>query len=430
MINFKRNQIFSTGNFKRGKTFVPAAMFFLFSLLLTAIQAKADVVTDWNSIADTVVVTNVKRAPAASVVDMAYVHAAVYDAVNAIDGRYSPYAVSLANVPKTASQDAAAATAAYYVLKTLFPAQSSFLEVKYVQYLQNIPEGEAKTKGVEVGREVANRFMALRAGDGRDAVMPFLQGSGPGAWQPTPPAYSPNPLTPWMAYMRPFMIESPSQFRAEGPPRLTSNEWARDYNETKNYGALNSSVRTPTQTEIGRFYAEHTGAQYSRILRSFAAGQHLSVADDARLFAMLYLTMADSLIAGWDSKYYFAYWRPVTAIRAGDTDGNELTASDPNWTPLVATPGHPEYPAAHGCLTAAFAEALRAFYGTKKVNITLSSTVTNTTRNFDNTDDLIKEIIDARIFGGMHYRTSGVHGTIIGKKVTKWMTRHYFQPIQ
>ncbi|HEX8246601.1 MAG TPA: vanadium-dependent haloperoxidase [Pyrinomonadaceae bacterium] len=430
MMNFKTNQIFSTGDFKNGKTFVLAAAFFLFSLFLSAVQTKADVVTDWNNIADTVAVTNAKRAPAASVVDMAYVHAAVYDAVNAIDGRYSPYAVSLSNVPKTSSQDAAAASAAYHVLKTLFPGQNSFLELKYVQYLENIPDGGAKTKGVEVGREVANRFMALRANDGRDAAVPFSQGSGPGAWQPTPPAYSPAPLTPWMAYMRPFMIESPSQFRAAGLPSLTSDEWARDYNETKNYGALNSSVRSPAQTEIGRFYAEHTGAQYSRILRSFAAGQRLSVADQARLFAMLYLAMADSLIAGWDSKYYFAYWRPVTAIRSGDTDGNELTEADLNWTPLVATPGHPEYPAAHGCLTAAFAEALRAFYGTKKVRVTLSSTVTNTTRTFDNTDDLVKEIIDARIFGGMHYRTSGVHGTVIGKKVARLMNRRYFQPLQ
>lgn len=431
MLNLKRNRIFSANYLRNGKISVPAIVIFLLSLLLAgAAEAKADVVTDWNGIADTVIVANAKRAPGAAVVDMAYVHAAVYDAVNAIDNRYTPYAVSLPNAPDNASQDAAAATAAYQVLKTLFPSQVSFLDLRYTQYLNNIPAGDAKTRGIEVGREVASRFMTLRDGDGRDASVPFWQNSNPGAWQPTPPDYSRLPMTPWMAYMRPFMMESPSQFRAEGPPSMTSEQWARDYNETKNYGALNSSVRTSAQTEIGRFYAEHTGAQNNRILRNFAAGQNLSVADDARLFAMLYLSMADALIAGWDSKYYFAYWRPVTAIRAGGTDGNALTEADPNWTPLVATPGHPEYPAAHGCLTAALAETLRAFYGTKKVRITLSSTVTNTTRTFQNTDDLIKEIIDARIFGGMHYRTSGVHGTIIGKKVTKWMTRHYFKPVQ
>ncbi|HLM01035.1 MAG TPA: vanadium-dependent haloperoxidase, partial [Pyrinomonadaceae bacterium] len=369
------------------------------------------------------------RAPGAAFVDMAYVHAAVYDAVNAIDNRYQPYAVSPANVPGGASREAAAAAAAHHVLKTLFPAQTPFLDLHYAQYADAIPAAaDAKIKGVEVGREVAARFMALRAGDGRDAAVPFWQSSGAGAWQPTPPAYSRLPLTPWMAQMRPFMMQSPSQFRADGPPSLASSEWARDYNETRLYGALNSSARTPAQTETGRFYAEHAGAQYNRAARNFAAGQNLSTADEARLFAMLYLSMADAMIASWDSKYHFAYWRPVTAIRAGDTDGNAQTEADPNWTPLVATPGHPEYPAAHGCLTAAFAEALRAFYGTKKVRITLSSAVTNTTRTFRNTDDLIKEIIDARIFGGMHYRTSGVHGTVIGKKVARLMSSRYFQP--
>jgi hypothetical protein len=413
-----------------GKASTAASMLLLIGLALMPTSAKADVVTDWNQIADTVVVTNAKRAAGAALVDMAYVHAAVYDAVNAIDRRHTPYAVSLSNVPPNASPDAAASAAAYHVLRALFPAQSSFLETKYVQYLNNIPEGEAKENGVAIGRQVADQFMALRANDGRDAFVPLIQGSGPGAWQPTPPAYSPNPVTPWMAYMRPFMIDSPSQFRAAGPPALANDDWARDYNETKLYGAADSSVRTPGQTDIGRFYAEHTGAQYSRIFRNFAAEQNLSVADDARLFAMLYLSIADSLIAGWDSKYHFAFWRPVTAIRAGETDGNDYTEADPNWTPLVVTPGHPEYPAAHGCLTAAYAEALRAFFGTKKVNITLSSTITNTSRTFNNTDDLIKEIIDARVFGGMHYRTSVVHGAVIGKKVARWMNKFHFRPAE
>jgi hypothetical protein len=326
MLNSKKYQIFASISFRSGKPAVFAAAFFLLALLLTPAQAKSDVVTDWNQIAGTAIVTNANRPPAVALVDFAYVHAAIYDAVNAIDGRYTPYAVTLANAPRTASQEAAAATAAYHVLKTLFPNQSAALETKYLQYLQTIPEGEPKTKGAEIGKEVAVRFMALRANDGRDAAVPFTQGTGPGAWQPTPPAYAP-PLAPWMAVMRPFVLESPSQFRAEGPPSMTSEQWTRDYNETKNYGALNSTVRTPQQTEIGRFYAEHTGTQYSRIIRTFAMGQNLSVADNSRLFAMLYLAIADSLIAGMDSKYYFAYWRPVTAIRAGETDGNNSRIS-------------------------------------------------------------------------------------------------------
>jgi hypothetical protein len=402
----------------------------LCALALMPANAKADVVSDWNKIADTAVVTNARRPAGAALVDMAYVHAAIYDAVNAIDRGYTVYAVAPANMPAPdTSKDAAAATAAFRVLLKLFPAQESFLTEKYSQYLETIADDARKTAGIELGNEIAQKFMALRSNDGRDAVIPFTPWTGPGNWQPTPPSFSPNPLTPWMATMKPFLIESPSQFRPAGPPALNSVEFAADYNETRAYGAINSTVRTAEQTQIGLFYIDHTGAQLSRIFRQFAAVQNMRTADNARLYAMLYLSIADSLIAGWDAKYYYHFWRPVTAIRAGDTDGNELTEADPNWLPLATTPGHPEYPAAHGCLTAAYAEALRAFFGTKKVKITLSSTTTNSTREFDNTDDLIKEIIDARIFGGMHYRTSVRDGANIGKKVTHWMTKNYFQPV-
>ena len=209
---------------------------------------------------------------------------------------------------------------------------------------------------------------------------------------------------------------------------MGSHRWASDHNETKFYGARDNSAHTPEQTEIGLFYTEHTGAQNNRIFREFALSRRQGVTDNARLFAMLYLAGADSLIADWDSKYYFRFRRPVTAIRPGAADGNHLTEADQNWTSLAATPKHPEYPAAHGCLTAAFAETLRAFYGTKKVNVTLSSTVTNAKREFSNTEDLIEEIVDARTFGGMHFRASGEDGATIGRKVVRWMKRFYFRP--
>ena len=411
--------------------FVSIAALVLSAAALFPAAAKADVVTDWNKIADTAVVTNARRAAGAALVDMAYVHAAMYDALNAIERTHTVYAVAPSNEPASdTSRDAAGAAAAYRVLLKLFPAQEGFLTEKYTQYLSGIPDNPQKQAGIELGTEIAAKFMALRAGDGRDAAVPFTPWTGPGNWQPTPPAFAPTPLTPWMATMKPFLIKEASQFRPAGPPALGSPEFAADYNETKTYGAVNSTVRTPEQTQIGLFYTEHTGAQYSRIFRQFAASRHLSTGDNARLFAMLYLSIADSLIAGWDAKYYYHFWRPVTAIRAGQTDGNEATDADPNWLPLAPTPGHPEYPAAHGCLTAAYAEALAAFFGTKKVEITLSSTVTNSARAFDNTDEIVKEIIDARVFGGMHYRTSGRDGANIGKKVTRWMTKYYFQPVQ
>ena len=396
-----------------------------------ASSAYADVVTDWNAIANTTVVANGARPAGAALVDMAYVHAAVYDAVNAIDGRYSVYAVSPSVQPSPdTSKEAAGATAAYRMLLALFPAQETFLTTKYTEYLATISEGTSKIDGINLGNEIATKFIDVRSNDGRNANITVGPWSGPGNWLPTPPNFG-APVTPWMATMRPFLIESPSQFRPDGPPALDSEQWAADYNETRQYGRQSGSLRTERQTEIGMFYTDHTGAQLSRIFRNFALGrQDLTVADDARLFAMLYLSIADSLIAGWDAKYHFHRWRPVTAIRAGETDGNDATASDPNWIPLATTPGHPEYPAAHGCLTAAYAEVLRAFFGTKKVSVQMSSTTTNTSHTIDNTDDLIKEIIDARVYGGMHFRTSVRDGANIGKKVTRHMLRNYFLPVE
>ena len=232
--------------------------------------------------------------------------------------------------------------------------------------------------------------------------------------------------------MRPFAIESATQFRADGPPDVTSAQWADDFNEVKDYGALNNSRRTPLQTQIGQFLAENPGTQINRNVRSVATAYGLSLADSARFFALLYVTMADAQITTWNSKYYFDFWRPVTAIRYPE-DGNSATASDPTWSPLVATPGHPEYPAAHPTVTGALAFALAEYFGTKKLAVALTSTsVPNTgglmTLEFTSTDDIVKIAIDGRIFGGMHYRTSGVHGSVIARKVAHYVARHYFQP--
>jgi len=394
-------------------------------------SVRADAVTDWSAIAQTAIVTNAGRPPSGTIVDVAYVFAAVYDAVNAIDGRYTAFAVSLPTASPTASQDAAAVAAAHHVLKTFFPTQQVFLDGAYATSMAAIPAGPARDQGNAVGVQVATAFLALRANDGRNAVVPYGFGSGPGVYQLTPgaPAAPASPATPWVAQMRPFALQSPSQFRAEGPPHLTSAQWAVDLNEVKAMGVLTGSSRTPEQTEIGRFYAEHPGAQLIRSLREFAAAQSMSVADRARLLAILHISAADALIAVFDSKYFYNYWRPVTAIRAADTDGNDATDPDAGWLPLAPTPNHPEYPAAHGGVSTAYAEALRHFFGTKKVTISLSSTVTGTTHTFHSTDEIIKEIIAARVYGGMHYRTSGVHGSVIGRKVAHWIDKNYFQPV-
>jgi hypothetical protein len=409
---------------------VQSVLLIMMCSLRWPVLAGADAITDWSAIAQTTIVTTALRPPPAAVVDVAYVFAAVYDAVNAIDGRYSVFAVSPSNASPQASQEAAAAAAAHHVLKSFFPSQQVFLDNAYAASLAAIPAGTARDQGIAIGVEVATAFLALRANDGRNAVVPYTFGSGPGVYQLTPGAPAPpaSPATPWVALMKPFTLKSSSQFRADGPPHLSSAQWAEDFSEVKSMGVLNDSARTPTQTEIGRFYQEHPGAQLIRNFRDFAAAQPLSLADRARLLAVLHITAADAIIACWDSKYFFNFWRPVTAIHAADTDDNEATESDTSWVPLVPTPNHPEYPAAHGAVSTAYAEALRHFFGTKKVTITLTSTITGTAHTFHRTDDIIKEIIVARIYGGMHYRTSGVHGSVIGRKVAQWIAKHYFQP--
>lgn len=396
--------------------------------------AYADVVDEWNAIAQQAIVVNAGRAPTAAVVDFAYVHIAMYDAINAIDGRYSVFAVQPLSSAFGASPESAGATAAYVVLKWLFPTQQAYLDSAYASSLAAIPLSAAKATGILIGTEVGNALTTLRTGDGRNANVPYVFGFGSGVHQLTPGCPA-TPVTPWVAQMKPFAIESPSQFRADGPPNLTSGQWAEDLNETKAYGALTGSLRTPEETAIGLFYAEHPGSWFGRNLRSLASAYQLSTADSARFFAQIFVTAADSLITAWDSKFFYNFWRPLTAIRAADSDDNPNTEPDSTWTPLIATPCHPEYPAAHGAGSGALAHALEQFFGTKKLDITLSSTsvpgaVPYAYHFFTRTQDLIKEVIDARIYGGMHYRTSGVHGVVIGNKVAHYVAKHYFLPVR
>jgi hypothetical protein len=418
------------------KSLTVTASVILVLAMLQPICARADAVSDWSFIANTVVITNAGTRPPASMIDFAYVHAAIYDAVNAIDRRYSVFSVAPSTAAAGASREAATAAAAYTMLKALYPAQKPFLDSVYGSYLVNLPAGVAQTRGIAVGTEVAEAFIAARKDDGRNANVPYVFGSGPGVYQATPgaPPLPITPLFPWVAQMKPFTLQNPSQFRADGPPNLTSAQWAEDFNEVKAFGALNGSLRTQEQTEIGWFYVENPGAQVNRNIRGIAAAHGLSIADSARFYAQAYVTIADSLIACWDSKYYYNFWRPVTAIRNADSDGNPYTEADFSWSPLATTPAHPEYPAAHGCVTSALANTLENFFGNQQINVTLTSTsvpdVPLAARTFARPHDMIAEIIDARVYSGFHYRTSGVHGTVIGNKVAHWVSKHYFLPVK
>jgi len=399
----------------------------LLSLLLLSVTpiVKADKVTDWNAIAAQVLITG-GNAGAAGSVDMAYMHIAIYDSVNAIEGGYTVFAVSPSDVPPGASAEAATVEAAYRVLKSLYPAQAAYLLAQRDASLGSIPDGQAKLDGIAVGAEVATLFLMSRMGDGRNANVAYTSGTGPGAWIPTSPA---PPAMVWLSQMRPFAIESPTQFRPEPPPPLDSDEYANDYNEVKEMGALNSSARTTEETTLGRFFLAPGVPQISDALGRLAIARGLSLKDNARFFAQAYVAQADATIAGWDSKYHYGFWRPITAIRAGDTDGNPNTEADPTWTPLSTTPNHPEYLSAHAFVDGAWIETVRQFFGTKKLQVTMTSTTTGTSMSFSSTDDIVKAVEDARVFAGFHYRTSCVRGAVLGKKVAKYVAKNYFQPV-
>ncbi len=407
--------------------------------------ARADVVTDWNNNVIGFTIGAGRSNPETGAA-AAYMHIAIYDAISSIDGNYTPFATRVTQVPPGASREAAAIEAAYRILASLYPAASfatlaNQFAAAYAHDLNAIPNGQAKTDGMAVGLAAANGLIAKRQNDGFRASVPYtFLPLGPGVYQKTPGAdgtiatYA-GPVTPWMKQFKPFAILSPDQFRVDGPPPLGSAQWAEDFNEVKNFGAASSlpNSRSAEQEEIGLFYGLiNAQLQIGRNLRKLAQDQNLTanIADTARFFAQTYVTTADAFVGCWDSKYSFNFWRPVTAIQHADIDGNDATDPDLNWAPQIVTPGHPEFPSAHGCGTSAYAHAIAEFFGTKRLpgGITLTGAAGHPDRLFDSTDDIVKEIIDARVYNGVHYRTSVVQGAILGRKVAQWVAKFYFQP--
>lgn len=354
--------------------------------------------------------------------DIAAMHVAMYDAVIAIVGTHRPFAATTRIATAGASVDAAAIAAAYGVLQGLFPARSAQYQAAYDDGLAKIAEGEAKSRGIAIGRDIAAQIVALRAQDGRlTPVAPYVPGTGPGEFRGI------NPINTFMPAMKPMSLTSSAQLRAPGPPALTSARYASDVNETKAMAGTTSTARSAQQTEIARFHTEPPGTFQTRNFRKFAASQP-SVAENARLAAQLWLTINDLTLACFESKYHYNAWRPTTAINFADTDGNPDTTADPTWTPFVATPNHPEYPAAHGCVLGGLGQMLKRYFGTREVQVTLDSTVTGTTHTYHSTDELSAEATLARIWGGMHFRTSVEHGIALGQAAADWVADHHFQP--
>ncbi len=308
------------------------------------------------------------------------------------------------------------------MLRGLFPGRSASYQPAYDSLLATLPDGTARTLGLAVGAEVAARVLALRASDGRSVVLaPYAASSAPGQFRGT------NPINRFYGSIKPFGLTSNAQFRASGPPALNSAAYAADFNETRLLGAAVNSTRTPEQSETARFHTEPPFAFWPRNIRRLAMTGN-SLAEQARLMAMIFVTHADASNACFESKYQFQFWRPQSAIPMADSDGNDANTADAAWTPVVPTPNHPEYPAAHGCVAGALAETLRQYYHTQNLTFELNSTVTGSTHRFTSTTAMVDELQMARIFGGMHFRSATVDGAALGRNVAQWTLSRHFQP--
>jgi len=362
---------------------------------------------------------------------MSYVQAAVYDAVTKISGRYEPYHDFTVAVAPGASVQAAVAAAARTTLDYYLPDQQAAVDAEYNAYLATLSGNVSG--GVAVGEAAAQDIIAFRTGDGLKAATPSYGGIGPilpGQWQ-----LQPNQAvqTPWLATMRPFLLDQASQFRAPPPPSLTSNLYARDLNETEAYGALNSSVRTSDQKAIAYFWVGNNINQYNQTMQGVVAQHGMDLVDAAHLLAMGEIVTTDAGIACFDSKFFYQFWRPITAIRNADKDGNPDTTADPAWQALLGVPGHPEYPSQHGCFTAGFSDALAAALRTKHLDVTMpggenGSSVLTTTQHFNDVDDIQDQVVDARVWLGFHFRNSVKQGEKLGNDVASWELKRYFKP--
>jgi len=396
---------------------------------ITGLPALArNAVTDWTAIASTTIVANGGKSPGASAVWFAYTSIAMYDAVNAITGDYRPFYYQGSGSP-TASIDAAAAAAAHKVLINYFPTQQSTLDTQFTASLNGInADAQSKAAGVSVGEAAAAALLAARANDGLEANVPYSPGTGPGVWQPTPPAFAPA-QTPWLAQMRPFTMATAADHRPAGPATIDGEQFRRDYRLTHAIGGTDSAMRSVNEREIGMFWTEHTGQQYARMFNNLASSQNLNTKDAARLMAMLWTGIADSAIGCWDGKFKYNFWRPVTAIAAGG--GNADTPSDTFWSTLAATPPHPEYPSGHGCVTGAATTVLAGFFGTTGIPITADSLAFQDgthTHTFTNTSDLMDEIFWARMYTGFHYYHSMEDGRQLGIAVARALLQNHFRP--
>ena len=416
-------------------------------------HGSGDGITEWNQIAvDTLtgLPGPAGGAPPAAQIHVAMVQGAVYDAVNAIGPKsYRPYLLHK-RFPPRASKDAAAATAANEVLHSILSTvpnlpeatRATLLESLAAQYADSlavIADGRAEQWGVAAGRAAAEAMSTARRDDGRFGPSPWMPNPATGHWSPLVNPATGLPIldpTPWVGGVEPFALQTSSQFRTRGPKALLGPAWAREYNEVKALGAINSTTRTTEQTYVARWWQSTPVVSWNEVARDLIAREGLGRTDSARLLAMANLSGADASISCWNDKYHWDFWRPWNAIRQAGEDGNLATEPDSGWTPLIAAP-YPDHPSGHLCQDAAHTQVLTRFFGDvidEGYQITSRSVLLGPTdptmRSFGSFSQAIAEIVEARIWAGLHYRTADVQGKILGQEVARYTAAHYLQPVR
>jgi PAP2 superfamily/RTX calcium-binding nonapeptide repeat (4 copies) len=393
----------------------------------------ADVVLQWNDLALQAIRTNSTPPPIASRA-LAIVHTAIYDAVNAIDREHAPYAVNMLASP-VASSEAAVAAAAYTTLVALYPLQKPIFTAAFAANKEHIPNGAAENAGIEVGKKVAQAILRQRSQDGSTDIVNYTPGTLPGEWRPTPPAFAPALLPQW-GNVTPFAMETTSQFSPYGIPALSSFEYAAAYNEVKILGDINSTTRTANQTNTALFWANGAGTatppgHLNLMAQQVSEQQGNTLAENARLFAMFNVALADAAIMAWNTKYDTNFWRPVTGIHEGDTDGNSRTVGKPDWTPLLPTPPFPAYVSGHASFSSAAAAVLRDFYGTDKISFTLpSENPAVSARSFRSFSHAAQESANSRLYAGIHWRFDNEDGLSAGRALGEFVADNFFQKIE
>lgn len=401
------------------------------TLLIAAANCTAseDLVLVWNDLTLRAIrYANVP--PPVAVRQMAVVHLAMFDAIDGIERRYKPYLIEGA-APENCSPQAAASAAAHHTLRTLFPKSAETLDSHYRAVLAAVPNNPSKTNGMAWGKQVASEFLKLRQFDGAGQAAGYAYENRAGRWQRTSPNYD-KPLLPGLGRMKPFALPSIEEFRPPPPPLLTSSNWAAQYNQVKILGATNSKVRTAGQREIARFWADGSGTEtppghWNKIAQQVAQKKSYDLLDSARFFAALNVAMADAAIVCWDAKYTYNWWRPVTAIRAGASDGNPATEPDSKWSPLLNTPPFPEHTSGHSTFSGAAAQVLAELSGSDEFAfVTTSDGLPGVARRFRRFSDAAHEAGMSRIYGGIHFMSANEDGLECGKKIGRHVAQNFF----